>query len=190
MAAKKTQSTRKTERDAATLGKIEKLAKSVLSEATKGHNPAVEIRTRALSNVSFNEKKKIIELGDRTQSREFFNTGMVRKFMQTMLVASKCKVLLDEQKTVSIRQMYYMSKHTLPGSSENTFEEQSESDPIIEDLEVGIDALREELHLFANRRGSVVGRLVIDDAGDRIDLSRMGRGGWSLPSICEPDVIK
>jgi DNA topoisomerase VI subunit A len=181
---------RKSDRDAVTLSKIEKLARSVLSEATKGRNPAVEIRTRALSNVSFNERKKIIELGDKTQSREFFNTAMVRKFMQTMLVASKCKTLIDERKTVSIRQMYYMSKHTLPHSSENTFEDQDESDPIIEDLEVGIDALREELHLFATRRGSVVGKLVIEDAGDRIDLSRMGRGGWSLPSICEPDVIK
>src|SRR5271166_1061776 len=198
MAAKKTASKKsdadaarkKTARDAVTLSKIEKLAKSVLTEATRGHNPAVEIRTRALSNVSFNERKKIIELGDKTQSREFFNTGMVRKFMQTMLVASKCKTLIDERKTVSIRQMYYMSKHTLPHSSENTFEDQDESDPIIEDLEVGIDALREELHLFATRRGSVVGKLVIDDSGDRIDLSRMGRGGWSLPSICEPDVIK
>ena len=140
--------------------------------------------------MSFNEKKKIIELGDRTQSREFFNTAMVRKFMQTMLVASKCKTLIDEGKTVSIRQMYYMSKHTLPGSSENTFEDQNESDPIIEDLEVGIDALREELHLFATRKGSVVGKMVIDDAGDRIDLARMGRGGWSIPSIVEPEVIK
>ena len=83
-------------------------------EATKGKNPAVEIRTRALSNVSFNEKKKIIELGDKTQSREFFNTAMARKFMQTMLVASGCKTLIDEGKTVSIRQMFYMTKHTLP----------------------------------------------------------------------------
>jgi DNA topoisomerase-6 subunit A len=188
--SKSSDAAKKTARDAVTLSKIEKLAKNVLSEATKGHNPAVEIRTRALSNVSFNERKKIIELGDKTQSREFFNTAMVRKFMQTMLVASKCKTLIDERKTVSIRQMYYMSKHTLPHSSENTFEDQDESDPIIEDLEVGIDALREELHLFATRRGSVVGKLIIEDAGDRIDLSRMGRGGWSLPSICEPDVIK
>jgi DNA topoisomerase VI subunit A len=176
--------------DANTLSKIEKLARQTLAEATKGKNPAVDIRTRTLSNVSFNEKKKIIELGDRTQSREFFNTGMVRKFMQTMLVASKCKNLIDEGKTVSIRQMYYLSKHTLPNSSENTFEDQNESDPIIEDLEVGIDALREELHLFATRKGSVVGKMVIDDSGDRIDLARMGRGGWSIPSIVEPEVIK
>src|ERR1700722_10353767 len=192
-AAKKTSSKKsdaaaalkKTARDAVTLTKIEKLAKGVLGDATKGQNPAVEIRTRALSNVSFNERKKIIELGDKTQSREFFNIGMVRKFMQTMLVASKCKTLIDEGKTVSIRQMYYFSKHTLPGSNENTFEDQNESDPIIEDLEVGIDALREELHLFATRRGSMLGRIVIDDSGDRIDLARMGRGGWSIPSIVE-----
>src|ERR1019366_3883753 len=155
--------------DANTLSKIEKLARQTLGEATKGNNPALDIRTRTLSNVSFNEKKKIIELGDRTQSREFFNTGMVRKFMQTMLVASKCKNLIYEGKTVSIRQMYYLSKHNLPGSNENTFEDQNESDPIIEDLEVGIDALREELHLFA---------------------TRMGRGGWSIPSIVEPEVLK
>src|SRR5215472_10013705 len=179
-----------TARDTQTLSKIEKLARQVLTQANKGSNPALEIRTRTLTNVSFNEKKKIIELGDRTQSREFFNTAMVRKFMQTMLVASKCKTLIDEGKTVSIRQMYYMSKHTLPGSSENTFEDQNESDPIIEDLELGIDALREELHLFATKRGSMVGKIVIEDAGDRIDLTRMGSGGWSIPSICEPEVIK
>ena len=190
MAAKKTLKKKKNEVDAHTLSKIEKLARQTLGEASKGKNPALDIRTRTLSNVSFNEKKKIIELGDRTQSREFFNTGMVRKFMQTMLVASKCKTLIDEGKTVSIRQMYYLSKHTLPGSSENTFEDQNESDPIIEDLEVGIDALREELHLFATRKGSVVGKMVIDDAGDRIDLARMGRGGWSIPSIVEPEVLK
>src|SRR5271166_3683944 len=188
MAAKKTAT--KTNRDAETLAKIQKLARQALSQVGKGTNPALEIRTRTLTNVAFNEKKRIIELGDKSQSREFFNTAMARKFMQTFLVASGCKTLLDEGKTVSIRQMFYMTKHTLSGTNENTFEDQDESDPIIEDLEVGIDALREELHLFATRRGSVVGKLVIDDSGDRIDLSRMGRGGWSLPSICEPDVIK
>lgn len=179
-----------TEIDKKTLAKIEKLAQNALKTVQKGSNPALEIRTRSLSNVSFNEKKRIIELGDRTQSREFFNTGMARKFMQTFLVANGCKTLIQEGKTISIRQMFYMTKHTLTGSNENTFEDQSESDPIIEDLEVGIDALREELHLFANRRGLVVGKLVVNDAGDQIDLSRMGRGGWGIPSICEDDNLK
>jgi DNA topoisomerase-6 subunit A len=192
MAAKKTDATakKKTETDANTLSKIERLARQVLTTVSKGVNPAVELPLRTLTNVSFNEKKRIIELGDRTQSREFFNTSMARKFMQTMLVANGCKTLIGENKTVSIRQMFYMTKHTLEGSSENTFEDQSESDPIIEDLEVGIDALREELHLFANKRGLVVGKLTVEDTGDTIDLSRMGSGGWGIPSICEPERLR
>lgn len=179
-----------TEKDKKTLSKIERLAFNSLKTVEKGNNPALEIRTRSLSNVSFNEKKRIIELGDKTQSREFFNTAMARKFMQTFLVANGCKTLIHEGKTISIRQMFYMTKHTIKGTHENTFEDQSESDPIIEDLEVGIDALREELHLFANRRGLVVGKLVVNDGGDQIDLTKMGRGGWGIPSICEDDELK
>lgn len=199
MAAKKTSAVSKgagksavarTAKDQKTLAKLEKLAQTQLRTVTKGENPQFELRTRSLSNVSFNEKRRIIELGDKTQSREFFNTSMARKFMQTFLVANGAKTLIEEGKTISIRQMFYMSKHTLKGTNENTFEDQDESDPIIEDLEVGIDALREELHLFANRRGLMVGKLVVNDGGDQIDLARMGRGGWGIPSICEDDDLK
>lgn len=190
MATTKTHAAITNDRDAKTLAKIEKLAIQTLKAVEKGANPNIEIRTRSLSNVAFNEKKRIIELGDRTQSREFFNTNMARKFMQTFLIANGCKTLLHENKTVSIRQMFYMTKHTIKGTKENTFEDQGESDPIIEDLEVAIDALREELHLFANRRGLMVGRLVVEDAGDTIDLSKMGRGGWGIPSICEEADLK
>jgi DNA topoisomerase-6 subunit A len=186
----KTKKLSASDKDAKTLASIQRLAQSVVRTVAKGENPAMSIRIRALSNVSFNERKKMIELGQKAQSREFFNTAMARKFMQTFLVADKCKSLVESGKTISIRQMYYMSKHTLPGSSENTFEDQDESDPIIEDLEVGIDALREELHLFANRKGSMVGPMVINDGGDEIDLSRMGTGGWAIPSICEPEIIR
>src|SRR5262250_737492 len=92
------------ERDEKTLAKIEKLAQGAWRTVQKGENPALSIRTRALSNVSFNQKRRIIELGDRAQSREFFNTAMARKFMQTFLVANGCKTLIAENKTVSIRQ--------------------------------------------------------------------------------------
>jgi DNA topoisomerase-6 subunit A len=83
-----------------------------------------------------------------------------------------------------------MTKHTIKGARENTFDDQTESDMIIEDIEVSLDALREELHLFAAKRGSMVGPMTIVDAGDTIDLFRMGSGGWSIPSITEGDVIQ
>ncbi len=190
MAKPTTTKSKTNETDKKTLAKLERLAADTLRAVEKGENPTVNIRMRALSNVAFNEKRRIIELGDKMQGREFFNTNMARKFMQTFLVANGARTLINEGKTISIRQMFYMTKHTLRGTDENTFEDQSESDPIIEDLEVTIDALREELHLFANKRGLVVGNLVVNDAGDEIDLTRMGRGGWGIPSICEPDQLK
>ena len=75
-------------------------------------------------------------------------------------------------------------------SHENTFDDQNESDPLIEDLEVTLAALREELHVRAENAGSVVGPLVLVDDGDRVDCARLGKGGYSVPSIVEPEYIE
>jgi DNA topoisomerase-6 subunit A len=173
-----------------TTQKIEKLADAVLRNVKGGKNPFVEIPIRSLANVKFNEKKRLIELGKQRQKRYFFNVAMAKKFMQTFLVSDACKELVDSGKTTSIRDLYYITKHTIGDTKQNTFEEQDESDPIIEDLEVSLDALREELHLFASRKGSMVGPITIRDTGDTIDLRRMGSGGWAVPSIVEENVIQ
>ena len=86
--------------------------------------------------------------------------------------------------------MYYNLKRTLPQSDENTFDEQSESDPLIVDLEVAIDVLREQLHLTTDRKGIVAGNVVIEDRGDSIDWSKLGSGGWSIPSTVDEIDIK
>ncbi len=173
-----------------TLAKIEALAQGVVKEIKRGKNPRLVVPLRTLSNVHFNAKRKIIELGKDKQERNFFNVGQAKKFMQTFLVASACKELLEVGKTTSIRDLYYMTKHTLGDTKQNTFEDQDESDPVIEDLEVTVDALREELHLFANRKGLMVGPMTVIDSGDTIDLRRQGSGGWGVPSIVEPNVIR
>ena len=173
-----------------TLRKIEGLAAGVVTQIQKGKNPRVEVPLRTLANVRFNAKRKIIELGGDKQERLFFNVAQAKKFMQTFLVAGACKELLEAGKTTSIRDLYYMTKHTLGDTKQNTFDEQVESDPIIEDLEVTVDALREELHLFANRKGLMVGPMTVIDSGDSIDLRRQGSGGWGVPSIVEPEVIR
>ena len=92
--------------------------------------------------------------------------------------------------TISIRDLYYALKRTIPDTKENTFEEQAESDPIIEDLEAALNTLRERLHLKADRKGYLAGNMIIQDSGDEIDASRMGSSGWAIPSNVEPDKIK
>ncbi|MCC7292156.1 MAG: DNA topoisomerase IV subunit A [Phycisphaerales bacterium] len=181
-------STRRSHGDAGE--KLKGLADSVAQMAFKQKDPTVDIPIRALSNVEFNEKTRTIEMGGNKQERNFFNYGQAKRFMQTLLVASKCKDLIDADKTASIRQIYYMAKHTIKGTSEKTFDDQAESDPILEDLEVAINSLREELHIFASNRGNLVGPITLVDDGNTLDCARMGSAGYAVPSIVEPDTVQ
>jgi len=178
------------EKDKIIIKKLVDAAREIVVTIEAGKNPKIKIPLRTLANVHFDEEAGIIRLGDKIQTRTFFNIGQARKFMQTFLIAAALKELIQSGKTTSIRDLYYMTKHTIPGTNEVTFEEQHESDPIIEDIEVAFDALREELHLFAQSRGAMVGNITIVDSGDKIDCRKMGSGGWAVPSIVEPEIIE
>jgi DNA topoisomerase-6 subunit A len=192
--AKKTRSTpdtaNRSTKDRKTLGSIRNLADSVVESAERGRAPYVDIPSRSLSNVRFNRSKRIVEMGRGTNRRELFNLAQARSYMQTLLVASGCKQLIDQGKTTSIRGLFYLLKHTIEGTSEETFDTQDECDPVIEDIEVSLDSMREELHLYAKNAGAMVGPITLVDSGDTIDCSRMGSGGYSIPSIVEQDIVQ
>src|SRR5712671_5610799 len=179
-----------TAKDKKTLGSIRGLAEEVVQSADKGRAPHVEIPSRSLSNVRFNQSKRIIEMGSGTNRRELFNLNQAKSYMQTLLVGSGCKQLIEQGKTTSIRGLFYLLKHTIAGTSEETFDTQDECDPIIEDVEVALDSMREELHLYAKNAGAMVGPITLVDSGDEIDCSRMGSGGYSVPSIVEPEIVQ
>src|SRR5438093_977043 len=177
-------------RDKETLGKIVGLADDVAGCAFKKREICLDIPTRTRSNTIWNKRRGILEMGKGTAARELFNLNQARQFMQTMLHASTIKDLINADKSSSLRGVFYKAKHTVAGTKENTFDTQDESDPILEDLEVTLSALREELHIFADNRGSMVGNITIVDKGDEINCRRMGSGGYAIPSIVEPDIIE
>jgi DNA topoisomerase-6 subunit A len=176
--------------DKRTLGQLVGLADNVAHAASRRRDPFLDIPTRSLSNVRYNKTKRFIEMGKNTNRRQLFNLSQAKSYMQTMLVASGAKQLIEEGKTTSIRGLYYLLKHTIEGAKEETFDDQSDCDPVIEDVEVTLNALREELHVYASNRGGMVGNVVLHDSGDEIDCARMGSGGYSIPSIVEPEVIQ
>src|SRR5213080_2866099 len=192
--AKKTKSTSDTTKlsakDNKTLGSIRNLADGVVQSAERGRAPHVEIPSRSLSNVRFNRSKRIIEMGGGTNRRELFNLSQAKAYMQTLLVGGGVRQLIDQGKTTSIRGLFYLLKHTIEGTSEETFDAQAECDPIIEDVEVSLDSMREELHLYAKNAGAMVGPITLVDSGDEIDCARMGSGGYSIPSIVEPEIVE
>src|SRR5947207_1489812 len=180
---------RKPRRTSAVEKKLVGVADVVITAAQRYRDPTLAIPVRSLSNVTFNERKGLLEMGKRRQARSFFNVGMAKKFMQTVLVADALCELQRADLTTSLREIYYRTKHTIKNSHENTLDTQDESDPLIEDLEVTLETLREELHVRAENAGSVVGPLVLVDDGDRVDCARLGKGGYSVPSIVGPEYL-
>jgi DNA topoisomerase VI subunit A len=178
------------QRDKQTIHQIRELGTTVIESARKKRDPYMDVPARTLSNVKFSKTKKILEMGSAKNRRQLFNLSQAKVYMQSLLVASGSKRLIDESKTTSLRGLYYMLKHSIEGTKEETFDDQSESDTIIEDMEVTLNAMREELHLYAKNAGSMVGPITLTDSGDTIDCSRMGSGGYSIPSIVEPEVVQ
>ncbi|MCB9846502.1 MAG: DNA topoisomerase IV subunit A [Phycisphaeraceae bacterium] len=178
------------QRDAKTARSLRDLADGVVKSSLAGREPKFDVPTRAASNTKWNKSRGILQMGPASNTRELFSLGQARSFMQTLLHAQSIQKLLQQGKTSSLRGMYYESKHTIAGTKESTFDEQAESDKILEDLEVTLGSLREELHIFADVRGGLVGNITFIDAGDEINARRMGSGGYQIPSIVEPEIIQ
>ncbi len=175
------------ENDEQTLDKLVHLGKKMVRqlEDEDSDNLTFETQVRSKSNVEYDEEDGRLELGDSYSKRKFLNISHARKFMQTMLVANKAKEFISESRTAAIRELYYQLKHTVPGLDENTFEDQDESDAVIVDIETATGAIREDLHLIAEAKGSLFGPVVINDSGDEIDCMEMGTSGLNIPSIVD-----
>ncbi|HIK02060.1 TPA: DNA topoisomerase IV subunit A [archaeon] len=172
------------------LDSISGFGKKIVASVEDKNPPVFEIPLRSKTNISFDEKQKILVLGDKTSSRRFLNVAHARKFMQSALIASACKEYIEHDRTVGKRELYYNLKHSLPNSKENTFEDDIESGTVLNDLEASMGVLRERLHIEAKARGSIYGDITLSQAGDTFDCSKLGRGGWAIPGYTEDvDII-
>jgi len=83
--------------DKKTVEKIKKMGFKVIDDIEKRNNPNIEIPIRALSNIIYDKKTGQLMLGDKSAKRWFFNVAHSRKFMQTLMVMSFTKQLVDEK---------------------------------------------------------------------------------------------
>lgn len=164
---------------------LEDFGKGIASTVKSENSPSFMMPIRSKSNILFDERSKVLRLGDKMGYRRFLNVAHTRKFMQSMLISSACQEYINVNRTVGKRELYYNLKHSLPGSHENTFEDDIESGTVLNDIEASLGLLRERLHIEAKARGSIYGDITLSQAGDTFDCSRLGRGGWAVPGYVE-----
>lgn len=175
------------------LQKLEELGKKMINEIEKNEGPTFETTLRTKSNTIFDEGIGCLRTGDKKELRKFLSVAQARPFMQTVAVAAKAKKFVKEDLHASIRSLFYQLKFTLGEDiDEDMFSEQSESNALVEDLEVALGIKREDLHLTTERKGVVAGPIIIKDkfGGEEntIDGTGMGRSGWGIPSDVDNDI--
>ena len=169
--------------------RIRDIASGIHADIVKRNaRPSMKFPIRSLSNVRYDLKRGHFEILNRMSTRTLsYNT--VKTFAQSMRLLAATKVdLLDKNDIAGKREIYYNSKSW----GECRFDEQPESDSLLDDMEAMLGINREQLgYIPEERGGEVAGPLVVIDrnpaSGEtvRIDCERLGTGAWSIPSKVE-----
>lgn len=159
------------------------LAEKMLKDLENSKRPVLEAVKTSLDNSFYNAKTGYLTPGDKVVRTEL-NVSSVQKLARVVFVL---EILLNNLKIEAVntkRELYYMAKGLIKGNSRLKpldFEDQPESDAIIDFIGDMLEVYREELNCFANDRGGQTysQQLVVTETladGDKavIDLSTLG----------------
>jgi DNA topoisomerase-6 subunit A len=167
--------------------KIKDEARRVKTSILGGKKPSMKFPLRSLSNVRYNARAGFLEM-KRGKKERTLTVNTVKTFAQTLRMMALSKELLDTDDIATKREAYYVSKNWEAAR----FNEQPESDAVMDDVEAFFGLNREQLGFIPEEKGGeVAGRLVVVDKDrdtDRklkIDCTKFGSGAYSIPISVE-----
>lgn len=160
-----------------------RLAEEMLSDLEKSKRPVLEAVKTTLDNSFYNPKVGYLTAGDKMVRTEL-NVGSVQKLARVVFLLEILLRNLDINAVNTKRELYYMCKGLIKGNTRLKpldFEDQTESDSIIDFIGDMLEVYREELNCFAGDRGGqtysqqlVVTEKLMDGTTATIDLSTLG----------------
>lgn len=166
---------------------LREIAHSIYGDIIKKKNPSVSMPLRSLQNVKYNEKEGYFELVGKAKERTL-TASTVKTFAQTLRMMALSKSLIESDDIATKREAYYVSKNW----EEARFNEQPESDMIMDDVEAMLMVNREQIGFIPEEKGGdIAGRLIVIDKDQdtgkelKIDCTKMGSGAYSVPSSVE-----
>jgi DNA topoisomerase-6 subunit A len=167
--------------------KIKDEASRVKTSILKGSKPSMKFPLRALTNVKYQPKVGFLELKGKMKERTL-TVNTVKTFAQTLRMMALSKQLVDSDDIATKREAYYVSKNW----DDARFDEQPESDTVMDDVEALFGLNREQLGFIPEEKGGeIAGKLVIIDKDRdtgkplRIDCTKFGSGAYSIPISVE-----
>ena len=166
---------------------ITETAGGIRRKIGRKQKPTMSFPLRALSNVSYRPRTGFFELKGRRKTRTL-TVNTVKTFAQTLRLMAYAKDLVERDEITTKREAYYVSKNW----GDARFDEQAESDTVIDDIEALFEVNREQLGFIPEEKGGeVAGELVVLDqdptTGEEltIDCTKFGSGAYSIPISVE-----
>jgi len=155
----------------------------LLSDLEKARRPILKATKCSLDNSNYNSKIGYLVPGDKMVSTEL-NVSSVKKMSRTIFML---ELILRNLKVGAIntkRELYYISKGEIkhnPQLKPLDFEDQSESDSVVDFIGELLECYREDLNCYANDRGGQTysKQLIVEEitpSGEKavINLSKLG----------------
>jgi len=159
------------------------IAERMYDQMKAGKIPEIEIATRTKHNIEFNEESEVWVYGGRRSIRSAKTVKGAYMLLRMAYVIGFLKEQLNANKSSTLRELYYISENW--GMAK--FNEQQESDRLIEDLEIITAFQREHFHIRPEEDGAtVIGPLRIREETRRgvkeiHCQDDVGEGGYQIP---------
>jgi DNA topoisomerase-6 subunit A len=160
-----------------------KIPETIYEQMKMGMIPEIEIATRTKHNIEFNEESEVWVYGDRKSIRSAKSVKGAYQLLRMAYVIGFLKDQLHNNKSSTLRELYYISENWDIAK----FNEQPESDRLVEDLEIITSFQREHFHIRPEEDGAtVVGPLRIREETRRglreiHCQDDVGEGGYQIP---------
>ena len=166
---------------------INLIAKKIHQKILAKQKPELKTPIRSLNNVSYKINKGYFEIKGLTKVRTL-TVNTVKTFAQTLRMMAFSKELIKNDDIATKREAYYVSKNW----EDAKFNEQPESDTVMDDIEAMFMVNREQLGFIPEEKGGdVAGQLIVIDKDTdtgkelKIDCTKFGSGAYSIPISIE-----
>lgn len=172
--------------------KLEELADEIIDQIQNGETPHLSLPTRTKNNIEYDEESGVWIYGDKTSTKKANSVQGARKLLKFSYVIEFLVQQLDEERSSTLRELYYISESF--DNEEAQFNDQDESNRVIEDLEIISDVRREEFHMRPEESGAtLIGPLQLKEQTRRGEREihcqeDVGESGYPIPN--DPDTIE
>lgn len=175
---------KKLENDAWTKRKLIGLAETFYDQFQNGQVPHVLMPSRTKKNLAYSDESEVWVYGDIESERSAKTVKGAHQLLRTVSVSDfVVSQHLENNRSSTLRELYYISE----GWGAAKFHAQTESDRLIEDLEIITGAQREFFHIRPEEDGATMyGPLLLREETKRgsrdIHCQKdIGEGGYQIP---------